>query len=50
MKSLFLLSALIFGLIATVGVLTEQAVLLTVGVGGATLSLNVGNNTNNTDE
>ena len=45
MKSLLILSALVFGLIATVGVLTEKAVLLTVGVGGATLALNVRNNT-----
>lgn len=43
MKSLLIVSTLIFGVIATVGVVTEKVVLLTIGVGGATLSLNVHN-------
>ncbi len=49
MKSLLILSALVFGLIATVGVLTESAVLLTVGAGGFTVSLKVSNNAEESD-
>ena len=44
MKSFLIIATLVFGIIAAVGVLTEHMVLLTIGAGGATLSLNIKNN------